>query len=202
MLVPGATGRTDVAHDERRAVVAELRSALAAAHTRASRTTGRTGVRVVVVAPAPVSGVRTTDDGVPDLGAHGLERGALPGDVQLRQVRDGTVEELDVMLHTAASVVTVLLRRAGWNGPIRSVEVGGSPGEPGAGRTAPQPIDADMLLSSDDGAHRFLVFTTVSGLPEEPSGRAVPSGISDLLRRADRTVSEVYRSVCASTTTG
>src|SRR5690606_36189421 len=73
-LVPGATGRADVARAEREAAVDALARALARAERRATGSVQHPGdgVRVTVVAPAPVETSRTVDDGVPDLGAVGI----------------------------------------------------------------------------------------------------------------------------------
>lgn len=193
MLVPGATGRTDVAHDEREAVLGELRRTIAGALERAATgsVTSAHGVRLTVVAPAPLDGVRTTDDGEPDLGASGLlvaptEVGSPPAAGERQQVR----------LHTAASVVTVLLRLAGWRGSIRSVEVGGV-----ADEDARQLVDSGVLLGPEGDEAHVLVFTTLLELTDEPtgapSGGAVPSGVSAGLLRADRAVAALYRSVVA-----
>ncbi|MEP7765264.1 hypothetical protein [Sanguibacter sp. 25GB23B1] len=206
-LVPGATGRTDVAHDERESVVVELRRAIAAAfgRTAASSSTPALGPRLTVVAPAPTTGVRTTDDGVPDLGASGLLGDTLSLDVPSRPGVGRSAlpaPQPGVRLHTAASVVTVLLRLAGWSGSIRTVEIGGGPPTDTTG-PASWPIEAGAHVAPESAEERgLLVFTTVVGdvgtSGSSPSAGTVPSGIPELLLRADRTVTALYRSLVTS----
>lgn len=208
MLVPGATGRTDVAHDEREAVLTELRRTIAAVLVpgATTSTTPLHGVRLTVVAPAPLDGVRTTVDGTPDLGASGLlvapGSGDVPGTLSRASQTGGESPpaagaQRQVRLHTAASVVTVLLRLAGWRGSVRSVEVGA-----GAGEAASRHIDSGVLLAPGGEEPHVLVFTTLLELTDEPTGvpsaGAVPSGVSARLLRADRAVAALYRSVVAS----
>lgn len=204
-LVPGVTGRADVARAEREAAVEALARALARTARRASGTVQHPGgaVRVTVVAPAPVETSRTTDDGVPDLGAAGFLHGTDDG-------RTGPA------LHVAASVVTVLLRLAGWHGPIRTLEVGGSEvggSEDGGsevgtdGTSVGRPWSGSGLGPEDPagGPVDLLVFTTLAARlpgsaptdPDRSPDGAAPLGAPDRLRRADRRVSELHRAAVA-----
>ena len=213
-LVPGATGRSEVARDERDALVGALARTLAAAAQGVATARGATslapdgirGVRVVVVAPAPVSRSRTTDGGMPDLGAVGVagvvDRASL--DIAPRGAGNPDPEPHGVRLHVPASVVTILLRLAGWRGPIRTVEIGGDEAVAGEPRLAPELLWTGPQDEVDGDPAPVLVFTTLSGhargtdSPRDSgdgrSGNDVePSGVPELLRRADRTVAALYR---------
>lgn len=170
-LVPGATGRVDVAREARAAVVDGLCRALAVA---AGSGDGGHAVEVVVVAPAVALRARWTDEGVADLGALGLlEPAPVPA------------ASSAVRLGQAASVAHVLLHLAGWTGTATTLEVGGEVLDPG---------DVDRVVRGTLGAEvgRLVVFATVSTGVAGSSRPPLPSGAPANLVSADAQVLELH----------
>jgi hypothetical protein len=124
VLLPGASGRTDVSAQAREIVVARITSLLEEAGLDEGGLSGRgSGTEdddphVLVVAPArrPMIAV----DARPDLGSLGLETPRAPGGSGSGV--GGGSPTLDV----TATVAVTLLRLAGWHGAVETIEVAGS----------------------------------------------------------------------------
>jgi len=136
VLLPGASGRTDVSVQARAVVVTRIISLLEEAGLDEGGLSGRgSGTEtahphVLVVAPArrPMIAV----DAQPDLGALGLETPSAPGGPGSGV--GGGSPALDVRptvdvrptLDVTATVAVTLLRLAGWHGAVETIEVAGS----------------------------------------------------------------------------
>lgn len=141
-LVSGATGRADARSEERGRVLASLAQSLVdaglgPASTGAgpgpSRRAGAEVVPVLLIAPGRSSLLAV--DARPDLGALGIseprpgsEGPAVRTTVRGRPARAGYLSgSPGPVLGVTASVAMTLLRAAGWDGPVQTLETVGEP---------------------------------------------------------------------------
>lgn len=193
-LLPGATGRADSLAEARAAVVAEITAQLsrawrdqetcgAGAQTSdvgedpaARDSHGSPVVPVVVVAPARWS--RLAVDARPDLAALGLDGPAVCEDP-----RAGRGIDESPALDVTASVAVTLVRLAGWDGLVETVEI--------AAPTADvDGDDLDAVLDSVRDGRRLVVLALGSADAELPAGArpALAAGHLRVRRLADRLV--------------
>lgn len=173
VLLPGASGRTDVSAQAREIVVARITSLLEEAGLDEGGLSGRgSGTEdddphVLVVAPArrPMIAVGAR----PDLGSLGLEtpraRGGSGSGV------GGGSPTLDVRptLDVTATVAVTLLRLAGWHGAVETIEVAGS-ADDGANSALDALDSLESVVSTRIPGRRLVLLATGSDEAELPAG--------------------------------
>lgn len=191
-LLPGAAGRADSFAEARAAVVAELAAQLASArHDGGSGGTGAAAradepvaavtagpavAPVVVVAPARRS--RLAVDARPDLAALGLDGPAVSG-----ELRGGRAGDERAALDVTASVAVTLIRLAGWDGLVETVEVA-APTDDVDGS------DLDSVLDTVRDGRQLVVLALASADAELPAGArpTLAAGHLRVRRLADQLV--------------
>ncbi|WP_156382686.1 hypothetical protein [Sanguibacter sp. Leaf3] len=171
VLLPGASGRTDVSARARAVVVARITSLLEEAGlSRLGAGAEADHPHVLVVAPArrPMIAV----DAQPDFGALGLETSSAPGGPGSGV--GGGSPALDVRptvdvrptLDVTATVAVTLLRLAGWHGAVETIEVAGSADDGADGA-----LDAlEAVVSARLPGRRLVLLATGSDEAELPAG--------------------------------
>lgn len=176
VLLPGASGRTDLSAQARAVVVTRITSLLEEAGLDEGGLGGRgSGTEddhphVLVVAPArrPMIAV----DARPDLGALGLETPSAPGGSG-SGVGDGS-PTLDVRptLDVTATVAVTLLRLAGWHGAVETIEVAGHADDgANSAHDALAAFDSrEAVVSTGLPGRRLVLLATGSDEAELPAG--------------------------------
>ncbi len=176
VLLPGASGRTDLSAQARAAVVARITSLLEEAGLDEGGLSGRgSGTEtahphVLVVAPArrPMIAV----DAQPDLGALGLETPRAPGGPGSGVGGGSPTLDVRPTLDVTATVAVTLLRLAGWHGAVETIEVAGH-ADDGA-NSAHDALDAldslEAVVSARLPGRRLVLLATGSDEAELPAG--------------------------------
>lgn len=173
VLLPGASGRTDVSAQTRAVVVARITSLLEEAGLDEGGLGGRgSGTEtahphVLVVAPArrPMIAV----DARPDLGALGLETPSAPGGPGSGVGVGSPALDVRPTLDVTATVAVTLLRLAGWHGAVETIEVAGS-ADDGADGALDALDSLEAVVSARLPGRRLVLLATGSDEAELPAG--------------------------------
>lgn len=176
VLLPGASGRTDVSAQARAVVVTRIISLLEEAGLDEGGLSGRgSGTEtahphVLVVAPArrPMIAV----DAQPDLGALGLETPSAPGGPGSGVGGGSPALDVRPTLDVTATVAVTLLRLAGWHGAVETIEVAGSADDGADGvLDALDALDSlEAVVSTRLPGRRLVLLSTGSDEAELPAG--------------------------------
>lgn len=173
VLLPGASGRTDVSVQARAVVVTRIISLLEEAGLDEGGLSGRgSGTEtahphVLVVAPArrPMIAV----DAQPDLGALGLETPSAPGGPGSGVGGGSPALDVRPTLDVTATVAVTLLRLAGWHGAVETIEVAGS-ADDGADGALDALDSLEAVVSARLPGRRLVLLATGSDEAELPAG--------------------------------
>lgn len=174
VLLPGASGRTDLCAQARAAVVARITSLLEeaglsrlGAGAEADHPHVLVIPHVLVVAPArrPMIAV----DAQPDLGALGLETPSAPGGPGSGVGGGSPALDVRPTLDVTATVAVTLLRLAGWHGAVETIEVAGS-ADDGADGALDALDSLEAVVSARLPGRRLVLLATGSDEAELPAG--------------------------------
>lgn len=171
VLLPGASGRTDLSARARAVVVARITSLLEEAGlSRLGAGAEADHPHVLVVAPArrPMIAV----DARPDLGALGLETSSAPGGPGSGVGGGSPALDVTSALDVTATVAVTLLRLAGWHGAVETIEVAGHADDgANSAHDALAALDSlEAVVSARLPGRRLVLLATGSDEAELPAG--------------------------------
>ncbi|WPF81010.1 hypothetical protein SANBI_002269 [Sanguibacter sp. 4.1] len=168
VLLPGASGRTDVSAQTRAVVVARITSLLEEAGL-SGRGSGTEDDHPHVLVVAPARRPMIAVDARPDLGALGLETPSAPGGSGSGVGGGSPALDVGPTLDVTATVAVTLLRLAGWHGAVETVEVAGS-ADDGADGALDALDSLEAVVSTRLPRRQLVLLATGSDEAQLPAG--------------------------------